>query len=191
MRKNIILTVVLVIALSIATGGENGASGGAEGKTAAGGENSLSFSSEKISGDGFTVSYVEAVKHNMQTSGKKYIAMIIQLANYDRGGKSWLPNPKEDGQRRVMVNFSAPSGEELKVGQYKVAGKMAKDFCLSIGIEGKSDGKVKSIGLSNGVGSGEITFIDDKIISGNIDVKDSKGTQLKATFTTPYTKSRY
>lgn len=191
MRKNIILMVVLVIALSIAGGGEKGASEGVEGKTAAGGKNSLSFSSEKISGDGFALSYVEAVKHNMQTSGKKYVAMIIQLANYDRSGKSWHPNPKEDGQRRVTVSFSAPSGEELKVGQYKIDGRMAKDFYLSIGIEGKADGKIQSIGLYNGVGSGEITYIDDKIISGKIDLKDSKGTQVKATFTTPYTKSKY
>ena len=117
--------------------------------------------------------------------------MIIQLANYDRGGGSWHPAPKEDGQRRVTVNFSSPSGEKLKSGKYKIGGKMAEDFYLSIGIEGKVDGKINNVGLYNGEGSGEITHIDDKTISGKIDLKDSKGTKIKATFTTPYTKSRY
>ena len=139
----------------------------------------------------YTEVSLEAIKHNMQTGSMKYTAMIIQLANYDRGGGSWHPGPKEDGQLRVTVNFSAPSGKKLKAGTYKIDGKMAEDFYLSIGIEGKVDGKTKNVGLYNGKGSGEIIDIDDKTISGKIDLKDSKGTTITANFTTSYTKSEY
>lgn len=154
-------------------------------------ENSLTFSSEVVSGEGFTLSYVEAVKHNMQAGDKKYVAMIIQLANYDRGGGSWHPNPKEDGQCRITINFSAPSGQELKVGTYHVTAKMAEEFYLSVGIEGKVNGETNTVGLFNGQGSGEIISIDDKTISAKVDVKDQKGTTIKATFTTPYTQSAF
>ena len=200
MRKNIILTAVLVIALCL-IGCGNGKTDESKGTpateekkddsktpTAAVEKNSMTFSSSEISGDGFTLSHVEATKHNMQTGDLKYTAIIIQLANYDRGDSSWHPNPKEDGQRRVTVNFSAPSGQELKVGMYKIDGKMAEDFYLSVGIEGRINGTTKNVGLYNGEGTGEITHIDDKTISGKIDLKDSKGTTITATFTTPYTK---
>jgi len=160
-------------------------------KPAAKVENSMTFSSEAVPGEGFTLSYVEAVKHNMQAGDKKYTAMIIQLANYDRGGGSWHPNPKENGQCRVTINFSAPSGQELKAGTYSVTGKMAEEFYLSVGIEGKVDGETKTVGLINGQGSGEILSIDDKTISAKIDVKDDKGTTIKATFTASYTKSAF
>ncbi len=196
MKKNIILTAILVIVLSITGCGKKDDStvdskDVSKDKTVADVKNSLSFSSTEISGEGFTLSYAEAVKHTMATGDKQYTAMIIQLANYDRGGGSWHPGPKEDGQLRVTVNFSAPSGKDLQAGTYNIGGKMAEDFYLSIGIEGMVDGKTKNVGLYNGTGSGEIIDIDDKTISGKIDLKDSKGTTITANFTTPYTKSVY
>lgn len=200
MKKNFILTVILVIVLSISGCGKKDGSkddlkidskDDLKVETVTSGKNSMSFSSEEISGEGFILSYVEAAKHDMQTDSQKYSAMIIHLANYDRGGGSWHPSPEEDGQLRVTVNFSAPSGKELKAGMYKIDGKMAEDFYLSIGIEGKVDGITKNIGLYNGEGSGEITHIDDKTISGKIDLKDSKGTTITANFTTSYSKSAY
>ena len=196
MKKSIFFVLILVVALFTASCGEKSDSTAdvpekAEVKKVAVVENSMSFSSEAISGDGFTLSYTEAKKHTMQSGDKKYSAMIIQLANYDSGGGSWHPTPKEDGHIRVTVNFSAPAGEELKAGVYNIAGTMAESNYLSIGIEGMVDGAVKSIGLYNGEGSGEITHIDDKTISGKIELKDSKGTTIKATFSTPYTKSMF
>ncbi|MEN8155187.1 MAG: hypothetical protein ABFR75_14310 [Acidobacteriota bacterium] len=196
MKKSIFMTLVFIIALSLTGCGQKDDSKGdlkdeSKAETVAAVENSMSFSSEEISGADFTLSYTEAQKHTMQTDGKKYSAMILQLANYDRGGGSWHPSPKEDGHIRVTVNFSSPSGEELKAGIYKIDGKMAEDFRLSIGIEGKVDGLTKSIGLYNGTGSGEIIHIDGKTISGKIDLKDSKGTTIKATFKTSYTKSMF
>ena len=57
--------------------------------------------------------------------------------------------------------------------------------------QGKVDGITKNIGLYDGEGSGEITHIDGKTISGKIDLKDSKGTTITANFTTSYSKSAY
>jgi len=150
-------------------------------------ENYLHFTSKDIGMEGFTLTHIEAVKHNMTTAGKQYISIVIQLANYDSMGRSYHPNPIEEGQRRVMISFSGPAGKKLKAGFYSVDGAMAKDYRLSVGIEKKG----KSIGLYNGTGSGEILSIDDKTITGTVDVKDEKGTSIKATFSTPWEKSRY
>ena len=202
MKKNLFLTALLIIALSIVGCGKNdeakdvvkdepekAAKVETKSESAPRIENSASFSSNDISGEGFTLTYVEAKKHDMQTGDLKYPAMIIQLANYDSGGGSWHPSPNEDGQCRITVNFSAPSGQELKVGMYEIDGNMGEDFYLSVGIEGMVDGNVKNIGLLNGEGIGEITQIDDKTITAKIDLKDSTGTTINATFKTEYTKS--
>ena len=150
-------------------------------------KNEVHFSSEKISSEGFTLSYVEAVKWTMSSAGKTYPAMIIQLANYDRGTRSYHPNPTEEGQRRVMINFSGPAGQALKATTYSIDGGMGKDYRLSVGIEKKG----ASIGLYNGEGSGEIIHINDKTITARIDVRDSRGTTIRAFFTCPYEMSRY
>lgn len=150
-------------------------------------KNELCFSSKEIDSEDFQLTHVEAVKHTMSTAGKKYTAIIIQLANYDRGNRSYHPNPKEEGQRRVTVSFSAPTGQKLKAGSYSLDGSMAKDFRLSVGIEKKG----KSIGLYNGTGSGEILFIDDKTITAKVKVGDTRGTAIEAKFSTPWEKSRY
>ena len=147
----------------------------------------LTFSSEDIDMEGFELTYVEAVKHTMSTAGKTYPSIVIQLANYDRGGRSYHPNASEEGQRRVMISFSAPSGEKLKAGSYSLDGSMAKDFRLSVGIEKKG----KSIGLYNGTGAGEILSINDKTITAKVNVQDEKGTTIEAVFSTPWEKSRY
>ena len=115
-------------------------------------KNELQFSSKDIDMERFQLTYIEAVKHTMTTAGKQYTAMVIQLANYDRGERSYHPNPKEEGQRRIILSFSAPTGKKLKAGSYSLDAGMAKDFRLSAGIE-----KIgKSLGLYNGTGSGEI-----------------------------------
>ena len=150
-------------------------------------ENTLQFASADIDMEGFELTHIEAVKHNMSMAGKQYMSIVVHLANYDRGERSYHPNPKEEGQRRVMVSFSAPSGEKLKPGVYSVDGAMAKDYRLSIGVEKKG----KNIGLYNGTGTGEILSIDDKTITATVDVKDEKGTSVKAMFSTPWEKSRY
>lgn len=206
MRKNLIMITILIMLMSFVGCGSKDAKkdeSKADSKVVkkkqevkkekpkAETENKITFSSTDISGEGFNLTYLEGVKHNMQTGEKKYIAIIIQLANYDRGGGSYHPNAKEDGQIRVTVSFSAPSEQELKVGKYTLDAKMGEGQFLSVGIEGKVNGHAKTIGLYNGEGFGEITHIDTKTISGTVDLKDSKGTIIKATFTTSYSKSIY
>ncbi len=150
-------------------------------------KNELEFTSDNIGMEGFELTYIEAVKHTMSTAGKGYPSIVIQLANYDRGSRSYLPNPVEEGQRRVMINFSAPAGQELKATTYSLDAPMAEGYRLSVGIEKMGE----SIGLYNGSGSGEILFIDDETIAGKVDVKDSRGALIKASFSTPWEKSRY
>lgn len=150
-------------------------------------KNELIFSSTDINMEGFQLTHVEAVKHTMSTAGKTYTAMVIMLANYDRGSRSYHPNPKEEGQRRVMLSFSTPSGKDLKTGSYDINGAMAKDYRLSGGIEKQG----KNIGFYNAEGTGEIIAIDSATISGKVDIRDKRGTVIKATFKTPWTKSRY
>ena len=67
MKKNIILSAILVIAISITGCGKTDDS---KGKTVTSGKNSMSFSSKEISGKGFILSYVEAKEHKMQTGSK-------------------------------------------------------------------------------------------------------------------------
>ena len=141
------------------------------------------FSSKAISGEGFKVSHIEAVQHTMQAGDKQYTSIILQLANYDRGGGSWHPAPGQDGQCRITLNYSTPAGSEFKAGPYKVDGMMAEDYFVSIGIEGRAGGATANAGLMNGEGTAEITHYDGKTVSGKIDVKDSAGTTLKAEFT--------
>ena len=150
-------------------------------------KNECLFSSKEIDSTAFQLTYIEAVKHSMSTAGKKYSSIIIQLANYDRGDRSYHPNPKEEGQRRVTINFSAPTGKKLKAGPYSLDGGMAKDFRLSVGIEKMG----KSVGLYNGTGTGEILFIDDKTITARVKVQDIRGTIIEAAFFTVWEKSRY
>ena len=150
-------------------------------------KNELSFSSKEIDSMAFQLTHIEAVKHSMSTAGKKYSSIIIQLANYDRGDRSYHPNPKEEGQRRVTISFSAPTGKKIKAGSYSLDGGMAKDFRLSVGIEKKG----KSLGLYNGTGTGEILFIDDKTITARVKVQDTRGTIIEAAFSTVWEKSRY
>ena len=150
-------------------------------------KNELRFSSKDIDMEGFQLTHIEAVKHSMSTAGKKYSAIIIQLANYDRGDRFYHPNPTEEGQRRVTINFSAPAGQKLKAGPYSLNGGMAKDFRLSVGIEKKGE----SLGLYNGTGSGEILLIDEKTIIARVNVQDTRGTTIEATFSTLWEKSRY
>lgn len=176
----IILTLVF-FSLTISTTSQTPAKTGQDVK------NELRFSSKEIDREGFQLTHIEAVKHSMSTAGKKYSAIIIQLANYDRGNHSYHPNPKEEGQCRVTLNFSAPSGQELKAGAYSLEGRMGKDFRLSVGIEKKWG----NVGLYNGAGSGEILFIDDKTIRARVKVHDTRRTTIEAIFSTLWEKSRY
>lgn len=184
MTRKPIFIIILTLAsfsLTVSTSSQTPTKAGQDVK------NELHFSSKDIDSEGFQLTHIEAVKHTMSTAGKKYTAIVVQLANYNRGNRSYLPNPTEEGQRRVMLNFSAPTGQSLKAGAYSLEGSMAKDFRLSVGIEKKG----KSIGLYNGTGSGEILFIDEKTIMARVNVRDNRGTTIEATFSTPWEKSRY
>ena len=149
--------------------------------------NRLVFHSSKIDDAGFQLSHVEAVKHQMRSAGRAYSAMIVHLANYDRGGGSYHPNPKQAGQRRVTLNFSAPEGQALKAGPYQVGGRMAVDYALSIGIEDQAN----QVGLSNGSGTAEIVHLDDGSLSAKLNLQDAQGTVVEGAFSTSYTKSAY
>jgi hypothetical protein len=176
-----IISILVFFSLTISVTGQT------PNKTGQDVKNECRFSSKEIDNAAFQLTYVEAVKHSMATAGKIYSSIIIQLANYDRGDRSYHPNPKEEGQRRVTISFSAPTGKKLKAGPYSLNGGMAKDFRLSVGIEKKG----KSLGLYNGTGSGEILFIDDKTIKARVKVQDIRGTIIEAAFSTVWEKSRY
>ncbi len=175
---SIVLSTFLILSFSLTGCGGSGSSGP--------GKADITFSSKKVSGEGFKASYIEAVKWTMNMSGTKYKSMNIQIANYDRQGGSYLRAPKKEGDRRVTLGFAAPSGQKLKVGKYSTSGKMAQGYNLSISIQGKG----KTTGLYNGTGTGEITQLDDNTISGKVDLKDSRGTTIKGSFSTSWTKSK-
>jgi hypothetical protein len=124
----------------------------------------------------------------MSAAGNQYFAITVIMANYDRQGRSYHPNADGVDQRRVLLHFSAPAGQELAAGRYTLDAAMGKGHRLSIGIEGGED----SCGLGNGQeGFGEITHIDDSNIEGRVSVRDTEGTSVEATFSTAYGISRY
>lgn len=144
-------------------------------------ENQVTFSSRRIGSDGFTLSHTEAAKRSMSTGAKPYVAIIVDLANYDRQGGDYLPNPSKDGQRRVTLNFAAKG--EPAPGKYPIDGRLGESNKLSVGIHTRDE----HIGLIAGSGEGEITHIDDKTVRGKVSVKDEQGTSIEATFDVAYT----
>lgn len=131
--------------------------------------------------DGFTLTHTEAQKRKMTTGAKDYVAIIVHFANYDRGGGDYLPNPSKDEHRRITLNFASPG--EPKPGTYQVGGVLGEANKVNVGIHTRDH----HIGLINvGTGSGEITSIDDKTVSGKVKVQDEHGTSLEATFSVPY-----
>ncbi len=143
-------------------------------------ENAVTFTSKQISMDGFTLTHTEATKHKMSTGAKSYVAIIVHLANYDRGGGTYLPRASKDGQRKVTLNFAAPS--DPKAGKYEVGGVLGESNKLSVGIHTRDH----HVGLIQGTGVGEITSIDESSINGKVSVKDEHGTTIEATFTAPF-----
>lgn len=181
----------LLLALALTTcltacGGATGATGSTGGAAGAV-ENRLSFSSSQIPSDGFELTHVEATRHSMASAGKQYPAMIVQMANYDRGGGSYHPNPSEAGQRRVTLSFSGPAGGELEPGVYRLDAGMGQGQGLSVGIEGGG----RQVGLYNGEGSGEIVSIDDGRIVAQVSLRDEEGTTIEARFAAEYSVSPY
>jgi hypothetical protein len=144
-------------------------------------DSAVTFDSKRIKMVGFTLSHVEATKHRLSTGSKEYTAMIVHLANYDRGGSDYLPRPSKDGRRRVTLNFASPG--DLEAGSYPLDGVLGEGNKLSVGIHNRDH----HIGLvGGGTGTGEITAIDDGTVSGKVDVKDEHGTAIQATFTVAY-----
>ena len=180
-------TVMTVAALSVLGLGAGCGGGKAMGSDDSGdstaavaNEATLTFDSKKIEGAGFALSHVEAVRYTMKTAGQAYPTIIIHLANYDRGGRSYLPNAKVEGQRRVLLTFSGPAGGALAVGRYETKNTMGKGLGFSMGIEAKG----ANVGLWGAVtGAAELTALTETSISGRVDIADEAGTTVKASFT--------
>lgn len=147
-------------------------------------KNEVSFSSRRISSDGFTLSHIEAAKRAMSTGAKPYVAIIVDLANYDRQGGDYLPNASKDGQRRVTLSFAAQG--DPKAAKYPIDGKLGESNKLSVGIHARDE----HIGLIQGTGEGEITYIDDKTVRGKVSVRDEQGTRIEASFDVVYTNAK-
>ncbi len=164
-------------------------------------EYSISFHHSKVPGKDFKCTHVEAIKHKMKTGGKPlkvYPMIMVHMADYDRGDSSYLPNPKNKGDRRVLISFSAPVGKELKAGKYEAASKfrnMGEGYAVSLGFETRTEpgfsGSVNDGVYGNLTGTAELTSVSDSGISGKVDLKDSKGNWVKATFTTKVEVSPY
>ena len=143
-------------------------------------EATLTFDSKKIDSAGFALSHVEAVRYTMKAAGQTYPTIIIHLANYDRGGRSYLPNAKVEGQRRVLLTFSGPAEGALAVGRYETKNTLGKGLGFSMGIETKG----ANVGLWGAVtGAAELTALTETSISGQVDIADEGGTTVKASFT--------
>jgi hypothetical protein len=141
---------------------------------------SITFDSKKIPGGDFELVHTEAAKHAMSTGGKKYSAIIVDFANYDRQGGDYLPNASKEGHRRITLNFSAA---ELGPGKFTLDAVLGASPRLSVGIHGKWD----HVGIVKGTGYGEILRLDGSVVEGKVSVKDDQGTFIEATFSVPYT----
>jgi hypothetical protein len=144
------------------------------------GKNTVTFASTKIPAAGFTLVHTEAAKRTMSTGNKGYRAVIVDLANYDRQGGTYLPNPSKEGQVRITLNFSG-AGEPV-AGTYALDAPLGKENRLSVGIHAKFE----HVGVIKGTGQGEITHIDSERVQGKVSVKDDQGTSIEATFDVPY-----
>lgn len=181
------LALLAAAALSACGGAGSSAEENSDSSSGAKAQSQVTFSTSDIPSADFELTHVEATLHTMRMAGKEYPAMIIQMANYDRGGGSYHPGPKEEGQRRVTINFSGTPGDELKPGVYEVGGPGRGVAFLSIGVEGLG----KQAGLYNGEGSGEILSFDGDSIVAKVRVQDQNGTTVEATVATEYEVSRY
>jgi len=176
--------------------GVTGCGGAQEAKTMSGDEPSnpvrnegtAAFVSPKVDGTGFVPTHVEAMAHTMKADGQTYPAVIVHLANYDRGGRSYLPNPKTPGHRRVLLNFSGPTGGALRVGTYGADVAPGAGHRFSLGIEGTAG----SAGFEGAVtGVAELTRLTAEAVAGRVEMKDARGASINATFTARITRSRY
>ncbi len=144
-------------------------------------ENAITFASKRVGSDGFALAHVEAAQHSLSTGAKDYVALIVHLANYDRQRGDYLPDPSKDGHRRITLNFASKG--PLAVGTYPVGGVLGVSNKLSVGIHARDE----HIGLINGRGEGEITYLEDGKVRGKVRVEDDHGTRVEASFDTAYT----
>ncbi|MFZ1786095.1 MAG: hypothetical protein WAU23_12900 [Ferruginibacter sp.] len=158
----------------------------AAGNAADCGTTAISFGTDKIKSEGFTMKYSEAVLWNMASGETKYPAIIIQVANYAKEG-SYLQAPVGDNVR-AMITISGKSGEKLQPGDYEIGGSggFGAGYAVSGGIENKDGSK----GFVNAKGKATITYLADDKVCGTIDVSD--GTSfIKGSFSMALTKSAY
>lgn len=150
------------------------------------GATAITFGTDKIKSDGFTIKYSEAVLWNMASDKTKYPAIIIQVANYDKEG-SYLQSPTSDNVR-VMITISGKAGEKLRIGDYEIGGSggFGVGYAVSGGIENKDGSK----GFVNAKGKATITYLAEDKVCGTIDVS-STDTFIKGTFSLSLTKSAY
>lgn len=150
------------------------------------GTTAITFGTDKIKSDGFTMKYSEAVLWNMASGQTKYPAIIVQVSNYEKEG-SYLQSPTNDNVR-VMFTISGKAGEKLRIGDYEIGGDggFGAGYAVSGGIENKDGNK----GFYNAKGKATITYLGEDKVCGTIDVS-SADTFIKGTFSIPLTKSPY
>ena len=148
--------------------------------------NALTFTSENLDGSDFDVKFVHASIKEMTSGDQTYPAVYIILTDYDTGGSAYK-SPKGD-QRRVILMISGTAGEEMLPGEYPAFGAsgFGADNASSFTIVTESDNLAMwgSGGTENTSGTTNITHIDEYHICGTMDLMDSKGTKLTASFST-------
>jgi hypothetical protein len=150
------------------------------------GTTAITFGTDKIKSDGFTMKYSEAVLWNMASGQTKYPAIIVQVSNYEKEG-SYLQSPTNDNVR-AMFTISGKAGEKLRIGDYEIGGSggFGAGYAVSGGIENKDGNK----GFYNAKGKATITYLGEDKVCGTIDISSSD-TFIKGSFSIPLTKSPY
>jgi len=149
------------------------------------GTTAITFGTNKIKSDGFTMKYSEAVLWNKASGNSKYLSINIQVSNYEKEG-SYLQSPTNDNVR-VLMSLNGKAGEKLRIGDYDVT---ADSFGAGYGVSGGIENKDGNKGFYNAKGKATITYLAEDKVCGTIDVS-SADTFIKGTFSLPLTKSAY
>lgn len=149
------------------------------------GTTAISFGTDKIKSDGFTMKYSEAVLWNKASSNSKYPSINIQVSNYEKEG-SYLQSPVNDNVR-VIISLNGKAGEKLRIGDYDVT---ADSFGAGYGVSGGIENKDANKGFYNAKGKATITYLAEDKVCGTIDVSGTD-TFIKGSFSIPLTKSPY
>jgi hypothetical protein len=162
-----------------------GGGANAGGNAADCGTTAITFGTDKIKSDGFTMKYSEAVLWNMASGQTKYPSIIIQVSNYEKEG-SYLQAPTGDNVR-VLFSFNGKAGEKLRTGDYDAT---ADSYGGGFGTTGGLENKDGNQGFYNAKGKATITYLGEDKVCGTIDITGGT-TFIKGTFSIPLTKSPY